>query len=333
MHRCRAVAKRLIDTCLLALLALHGVGCGSTSVTELTAPGAARCQATLQAIPTLPAAGGKVDVGVVTQRECGWTATSNSTWLQISPASGQGEASITLAGLANPQGRTRDGSISINGSPFSVTQAASPCTFTVSATDLTIPAEGRRVDLTVTTLAGCGWTASSPTDWITISPANSTATADITVTVGPNNAVSPRTATLTIAGQPVAVNQAGIPPTPPVVPSPSPAPEPSPSPAPEPPPPSPSPTTPVICIYTLDPVSRTVKSKGADDSVRVTTGATCPWTVVSDVPWVQIKGSASGTGSREVRYEVDRNRTGSPRVATITIGGATHLLIQSGNDD
>src|SRR6476469_5420022 len=122
MHCGWAVVKRLISAFAATLFALQTLGCGSTSVTQSTAPDIPRCQTTLGTVPTVPAAGGKVEVGVVAARECGWTASSNSSWIQVSPASGQGEASITLTAGANPQGIARNGNISINGSQVAVVQ-------------------------------------------------------------------------------------------------------------------------------------------------------------------------------------------------------------------
>lgn len=80
-------------------------------------------------------------------------------------------------------------------------------------------------------------------------------------------------------------------------------------------------------------MTSTIKPKGGGERVRVSTDAGCGWTATSNVDWVQIKGASSGTGSREVRYDVDRNRTGLPRLGSITIGTATHIIVQRGGDD
>ena len=82
------MVTRLISGCGAALLVLFTLGCGSTSVTQISGPDPARCQASIGTVPTVPATGGRVDVPVITQRECSWTAASNSSWIQISPTSG-----------------------------------------------------------------------------------------------------------------------------------------------------------------------------------------------------------------------------------------------------
>src|SRR4051812_26030816 len=181
MHRGWAVGKRLIYLCVAALLAAQTLACGSTSVTQLTAPDIPRCQSTLGTVPTIPAGGGKVQVPVVATRECAWTAGTNSSWVQVSPTSGQGEASLTLTAAANPQGLVRTGNITINGGQIAITQAASPCTFAVSPGDVAFAAQGGSTDVRVTTLAGCSWTASSPLSWLTVSRASGSGTDDVTV--------------------------------------------------------------------------------------------------------------------------------------------------------
>ena len=65
---------------------------------------------------------------------------------------------------------------------------------------------------TVSVLAdpACAWTAASPDNWITITSGNSgSGDGVVSYTVGVNPAATPRTTTLTIAGQPFMVTQAG----------------------------------------------------------------------------------------------------------------------------
>ena len=85
-------------------------------------------------------------------------------------------------------------------------------------------------------------------------------------------------------------------------------------------------------MYSIDPLTRSVKDKGGDGTVKVTTATTCPWTAVSNAPWVQLKGETSGTGSHDVKYEVGRNQSDASRTATITIAGLPHLIVQDAGD-
>jgi BACON domain-containing protein len=354
MHRRWPVAIRLIYSGTAAVLIVLALGCGSTSVTQSTAPDSVRCQTSLASVPSFPAAGGKVEVGVMTERECAWTAISNSAWIQISPSSGQGEASITLTGAANPQGSVRNGNIAVNGAQFAVTQAGAPCTFTLNPNNIGIPAEGSSAEIKITTLVGCSWTASSPAGWITVSPTSGTDSGGIRLLVAENSAADARSATLTIAGRTAVINQAGTPP-PASTPAPAPTPPPTTPPPTTPPPTTPPPTTPppstpppatpppptappptpppVACVFTVDPVTSFVKGKGDKDiKVRVNTSAGCAWSARSNVSWAEIKGDESGVGSRELHFDVDRNRSDGLRFGTITIGSATHFIVQRSDD-
>src|SRR5689334_4844209 len=109
MHPSMAVATRLIGTILPTLLCLIAIGCGGTSVIELTGPTGARCQTSLAAAPSaIPASGGRVNVDVSAARECSWSAASDASWAQLSPTSGQGDGAVTLTVSANqvPNSRT-----------------------------------------------------------------------------------------------------------------------------------------------------------------------------------------------------------------------------------
>jgi hypothetical protein len=65
--------------------------------------------------------------------------------------------------------------------------------------------------VTVTTAAGCAWTATSQANWITITSGSSgTGGGAVTYAVGVNLTLTARTGTLTVAGQHVEVTQAGF---------------------------------------------------------------------------------------------------------------------------
>jgi hypothetical protein len=92
--------------------------------------------------------------------------------------------------------------------------------------------------------------------------------------------------------------------------------------------PSPSPQ----CSYSIDPVTRTFKDKGGDGTVKVITGSTCPWSATANDAWVRITENATGTGTRDVKYKVEANQTGSQRIGTITVAGQTHWIVQQAAD-
>jgi hypothetical protein len=84
------------------------------------------------------------------------------------------------------------------------------------------------------------------------------------------------------------------------------------------------------CAFTLSPTSRNHNANGGDNSFSVSTASGCSWKAVSDVPWIDIKGSGADTGNGKVEYDVDRN-TGAARKGTITVGTAVFTVTQSGS--
>jgi hypothetical protein len=73
--------------------------------------------------------GGSDSVGVTTdpgpnQSTCPWTATSNVPWIAITAgSSGQGNGQVSFTVTANP-GSARQGTITVNGQTFAITQDA-----------------------------------------------------------------------------------------------------------------------------------------------------------------------------------------------------------------
>src|ERR1041385_6240327 len=87
------------------------------------------------------------------------------------------------------------------------------CTFSLSASQVALgPSAGSsNVNVTVATGSNCDWTAFNPcTDWLTISPTNGSGNGQVTLMASANVTGSARTCTLTVAGNPVTVVQAGL---------------------------------------------------------------------------------------------------------------------------
>jgi len=155
----------------------------------------------------MPAGGGRVDLGLQTDRECTWTAASEASWLRLSPTSGQGEASLSVTAASNPQAAVRSGTILVSGARYTISQAAAPCTFTIAPAAATIGAGGGTTATQVTSLAGCAWTTSASVDWLRTTPLTSSGSDQVTITVAANTGSTPRTGVATIAGVSFTVNQ------------------------------------------------------------------------------------------------------------------------------
>jgi hypothetical protein len=228
----------------ITILAAAAVGCGSTSVTEIAGP-SARCDVGLSApVESVSAVGATVNASVSLARECAWTASSDVSWLQVSPASGQGEATVVLTVVENPIAQPRSGTLTVNDRRVSVVQQAADCYFRFDPTAIVVEPEGANQPLAINTRVGCAWSAATSDSWIRVVPSSGSGPGDARVYVDANGPER-RRAQLTIAGHLISIEQKAAAPDPPANPAPAPAPKPLPPPAPAPtPPPAPVPTPP-----------------------------------------------------------------------------------------
>jgi hypothetical protein len=155
--------------------------------------------------------GGGGSVAVTTAGGCAWSAASNNPdWIGITSApSGNGPGSIGFSVGANG-GPARSGTITVAGQPFTVTQAAFVCTYTIAPPGQVADAIGGNGAMTLTTPGSCTWTAASTVDWIVLTSAPSgTGSTTITFFISANPG-APRNGTVTVAGQVFTVTQSGM---------------------------------------------------------------------------------------------------------------------------
>ena len=248
------------------------------------------------------AVGGPATVTVMTQAGCSWTAVSNNSFITItSGASGSGTGTMTYAVAANTS-TARSGSLTIAGLTHSVSQDAGsppPCSFSINPTSASFPAAGGTGSVTVTTSAGCNWTAVSNSSFITITSGGSgSGSGTVTYSVAANSSTASRSGSLTIAGFTHSVSQAGNP----------------------------------TCSFSITPTSRSFPAEGGTGTVTVTTQAGCNWTAVSNSAFITITSGASGSGSGTVTYSVAARILSTPRNGSLTIAGLTHSVSQAGGD-
>jgi len=234
-----------------------------------------------------------LSVTVTAPSGCSRPATSNATWITVTNgASGSGNGTVTLTVAANT-GAARTGTVTIGGQTFTVNQAAAAptCTYSINPTSMTVGDDGAKgLTVTISTGAGCQWTASENAGWLDIKSAKSgTGSGSVTFDVGSHN--STRTGTLTIAGQTFTVTQ-------------------------------------VPCSATLSPQTQPVSALGGAFSVSVTTQIGCQWQAIENLSWVTINSGTSGTGSGTVTYTVGPNVAGA-RSGNISIAGATLTVNQA----
>ena len=159
-----------------------------------------------QSVPAT--AGAATSIAVTAATGCTWSATPSQGWLTItSGASGSGNGTVAFNVGANT-GPARSATITISGQIHTVNQA-SGCTYSLTPTSQALDQDSQTAPaITVTTAAGCTWTAVSNDSFITVqSGATGTGPGSVTYKVSKNNGNSPRTGTLTIAGRTFTVVQ------------------------------------------------------------------------------------------------------------------------------
>lgn len=128
----------------------------------------------------------------------------------------QGGSCQTFSGTVS--GNSMSGSYSCSASlgsdsgTWSVTKQGSQaaCTFSTSPSSASFSSTGGTGVISVSTAAGCNWSASSNVAWITItSGVGGTGSGVVNYSVGVNSAASTRTGSLAVAGQTITVTQSG----------------------------------------------------------------------------------------------------------------------------
>lgn len=240
----------------------------------------------------VPAAGGTGLVNVTTAQGCSWSASSDTSWIDIQGvASGAGNGAIMFAAAAST-GPARTGTLTVAGQKVTVTQGQG-CTYSISPTQENIAATGGTGRVTVTADNGCNWSASSPVSWITITggatgSGNGAVSYTVAATDGP-----PRSAALQIAGKTLTVTQG------------------------------------TGCTVGLTPTAARVREGAGTAAFEVRTGAGCTWTATTETSWITITSPPNGvgTGTANVQLSIPAN-PGPERSGTVVVGGQTFTLSQ-----
>ena len=164
---------------------------------------------------TVTAAGGTTTTSVTAGAACPWSATSGTAWLTVTAgATGTGNGTVTISAPANTTASARTGTVSVAGQAVTVTQAAA-CSYALGPATRSTDGKATTGSVTVTTAAGCAWTAVSSAAWLTITSSQASPGV-IQYSVARNLTGATRTATLTAGGAAFTLTQRAIaPPAPP----------------------------------------------------------------------------------------------------------------------
>jgi hypothetical protein len=289
-----------------SILTCAAVGCGSTVATS-TGPSPTKCAVTL-AVPASPVGsdGSTATVGVTTQPECAWSASSDAAWItSLAPTSGQGSGQLQMQIAANPDAAVRQGDVVVNRERARIRQDAAPCRFELSTTEQTVPAAGGSGGITVTAASGCGWRAQADAGWVTLTAGTTgTGAGSVSFTVAANPGTTTRSASIVVAGQTLKVTQQA-------------------NAAPPPPP------TATDCSVTVTPKDVSFLASGTpSNSIAVTALSSCAWSASSGASWITLTGRTSGTGNGTVTFSIASNN-GAARSGALTIGDQTVPISQA----
>jgi hypothetical protein len=188
--------------------------------------------------------------------------------------------------------------VGLGGTVSRIDSTAPPCTYGITPPSASYGASGGSGSVAVTAGAGCDWTAVSNAAWIDVTSGTpGSGNGSVGYSVDPNTTTSPRTGTMTVAGQTFTVNQAGAPAT---------------------------------CTYSISPTKMNFGRAGGTGTVNVTAPAGCSWTAVSNnTSWLTVTGGASGAGNGTVSYSVAALPGQGNRNGRLTIAGLTFSVKQS----
>ncbi|WP_162271361.1 BACON domain-containing protein [Luteitalea pratensis] len=241
--------------------------------------------------------GGLQNVGLTSSiDDAPWTASSDRTWMMVSPGAGAGSGTLALTIAANASVLPRTATATIAGRLVIVTQAGAVPDFGVTPRTWNAAAGGGTQGIAVASSPGdASWTASSDRAWLSLSPAAGTGPGGVTLTVAPTTSAQPRTATAMIAGQAVIVTQAGAVPN-----------------------------------FAITQGTWGVAAGGGTRSLAVASSlGDAPWTASSNQAWLSLS-PAAGTGPGAVTLTAAPTASAQPRTATATIAGQAVIVTQAG---
>lgn len=221
-----------------------------------------------------------------------WMASSDQTWCTVTPATGSGNAMLTITAQPNTSNENLTATVTISaidGSAPSVTIAVTqlPTLFNVTPESLTLSHENDNA-ATVSVETTAEWTVTAISEsWLTVTPSTGKGNATLTVKAGATEDRSQRMATVTLkehtTGREATVTVTQLPPP---------------------------------AVLTTDKQTLSMSHGAGNEYIAVTSNV--GWTVRSSASWCTVSPT-QGNGDGSITVSVTRNEALTPRTATITI--------------
>lgn len=220
-----------------------------------------------------------------------WSVTESIPWLSVSPASGSGNATLTVTVQENPTTNQRSDTFTVGTANHTTIQQGAPPIMEIDPTSKTVDAAAQSYQVAIT--SNTDWTVTESLDWASVSPTSGSGDGTVTVTVTEHTTVgSSRNGNIDIGGETHALTQDGVP-----------------------------------AVTEISPSSKNVDETGQTYDITVTSNT--DWTVSESLNWVSVS-PASGNGNDTVTVTVSANASTSSRNGPIIIGGESHDLTQDG---
>ena len=226
-------------------------------------------------------------------REISWTATSDSDWVTVLPAMGDGNSSVYYRVAENTSENERSATLRIAGQNLAIIQSGAEIVdpnahkvWLVPGEAITIPCSAREFDVSLVTSNDVSWTASADAEWVQITTSKTGAgPTTMHVYLTQNVSVLTRTGTITVNETSLAIKQLGT----------------------------------TDYALSLTPQTSSFAYGGAISNVAISASQDMDWTAQSSVPWVRIISGSSGSGDGGVQYVVNANPTLTNRTAEIEV--------------
>ena len=242
---------------------------------------------------TLPSAGGTTSTQLTLAANVNWTAATSTPWLSItSNSSGAGSTTVQVLAASNPTVYTRNGTVTVAGKTFTVTQAG--LNASIQHDELVFGTDGGSGFVGVSPEGGAQWQAISNSSWLTIAlGANGTGPGSVFIVADPYTQTSQaRTGSVTIAGKIVYVTQRGY-------------------------------------QLSINPQVAQIGSNAGAGEFGVAAPLGAVWEAIVSQPWITITGGINGVGSGTIRYSVAPNTSGATRSGKILVSGKEYTITQT----
>jgi hypothetical protein len=231
-------------------------------------------------------AGESKSLTITTTTSLPWTATSASSWLKVSPESGNGSATLSVSAEANNSTAERTGKLFIvsgdKSIPVVVTQSGGSLSVSASSLSFVNAGETKSLNLQASN-SMLAWSAIINDSWIKVSPESGNGSAMLSVSAEANISTSERTGKLTIVSGdvsiPITIIQAGG-------------------------------------TVSVSPTTLDFMDRGDVKPLNITTPFT--WTATSSESWLKLS-STSGNGNATLSVTAEANNSTANRTGTLTI--------------